>query len=365
MNNRIKTDDFNYDLPPQKIASYPVAKRDESKLMVVKRRSFESPEISHAKFLDIIDYLNEGDCLVINQTKVIKARFIGFKDTGAKIEVLLLKPLGEKLFEAMIKPAKRVSEGTIISVLPEDGKPGEPLKIQVVKSDDDIIKQVRILNADSLDCIEKFGKIPLPPYIEREAELSDEKRYQTVYSKVKGSVAAPTAGLHFTDELISKIQNKGIKIARILLHVGIGTFRPVNCDDISDHTMHSEYFEISEEASNIINSTKKNGGRVICVGTTSVRTLEGAKCIQNASPGTSGKKSSDLKACSGETNIFIYPGYEFKLTDGIITNFHLPKSTLLMLVSAFLGLDNTLNAYDIALKSDYRFFSYGDAMLII
>ena len=192
MNNRIKTDDFNYDLPPQKIASYPVAKRDESKLMVVKMRSFKSPEISHAKFLDIIDYLNEGDCLVINQTKVIKARFIGFKDTGARIEVLLLKPLGENLFEAMIKPAKRVSEGTIISVLPKDDETGEPLKIQVVKSDDDIIKKVRILNADSLDYIEEFGKIPLPLYIEREAELSDEKRYQTVYSKVKGSVTAPT-----------------------------------------------------------------------------------------------------------------------------------------------------------------------------
>lgn len=365
MNNRIKTDDFNYDLPPQKIASYPVSKRDESKLMVIERRSAERPEISNAKFFDIIDYLNEGDCLVINQTKVIKARFIGFKDTGARIEVLLLKPLGENLFEAMIKPAKRVSEGTIISVLPKDDETGEPLKIQVVKSDDDIIKQVRILNADSLEYIEKFGKIPLPPYIEREAELSDEKRYQTVYSKVKGSVAAPTAGLHFTEELISKIQNKGIKIAKILLHVGVGTFRPVNCDDISDHIMHSEYFEIPEEAADIINSTKKSGGRVICVGTTSVRTLEGAKCIQNASSDDSGQKTSDLKACSGETNIFIYPGYEFKLTDGIITNFHLPKSTLLMLVSAFLGLDNTLNAYDIALKSDYRFFSYGDAMLII
>lgn len=361
----LKTDDFNYDLPPEKIASYPASKRDESKLMVIEKRFSNSPEISHAKFSDIIDYLNEGDCLVINQTKVMKARLIGFKDTGAKIEVLLLKPLADNCFEAMIKPAKRVSCGTIISVPSEDDKAAEPLKIRVIKSDADIIKQVKILNTDSLDSIEKYGKIPLPPYIEREAELSDVKRYQTVYSKIRGSVAAPTAGLHFTDELISKIQKKGIKIAKILLHVGVGTFRPVNCDDIHDHIMHSEYFEIPEEAAGIINSAKNTGGRVICTGTTSVRALEGAMQMQNNNSNSSDGNDLNLKACSGETDIFIYPGYKFKLTDGMITNFHLPKSTLLMLVSAFLGLDNTLNAYEIALKSDYRFFSYGDAMLIV
>ena len=339
----MKTDDFDYELPKELIAQTPLEKRDESRLLVLDKKT---GEIEHKKFYDIIDYLNRGDALVINDTKVIPARIIGEKvDTGAVIELLLLKEIGDT-WECLAKPQKRLKIGTIISF----GN-GE-LKANVVEIKDEGITVVKLIYEGILmEVLEHLGTMPLPPYIHEKLENSE--MYQTVYAKDYGSSAAPTAGLHFTKELLDKIDEKGIKIVHITLHVGLGTFRPVMVDDIKNHHMHSEHFIITKEAADTLNSVRNNGKRIIAVGTTSVRTLE-----------TVMENNDRFVPMVGDTNIFIYPGFKFKAIDGLVTNFHLPKSTLLMLVSALAGRDNILNAYKIAVKDKYRFFSFGDAMFI-
>ena len=339
----MKTDDFDYFLPQELIAQTPLDKRDESRLLVLDKKS---GDIEHKKFYDIISYLNPGDALVINDTKVIPARIIGTKiDTGAVIELLLLKDLGN-MWECLAKPQKRLKMGTIISF----GK-GE-LKAKVLEIKDEGITIVKLIYEGILmEILEHLGTMPLPPYIHE--KLNNQDMYQTVYAKDYGSAAAPTAGLHFTKELLKKIEDKGIKIVHVTLHVGLGTFRPVMTDDIKNHHMHSEHFIITKEACDILNSVRASGGRIIAVGTTSVRTLE--TVLEN---------NNEFVPMVGDTSIFIYPGYKFKAIDGLITNFHLPKSTLLMLVSALAGRENILNAYKIAVNLEYRFFSFGDAMLI-
>ena len=337
------TDDFDYDLPKELIAQTPLSKRDESKLLVLDK---ETGEVTHKKFYDIIDYLNPGDALVINDTKVIPARIIGEKeDTGAVIELLLLKEIGDT-WECLAKPQKRLKVGTIISF------GGGILKAKVSEIKDEGITIVKLIyDGILMEILEKLGTMPLPPYIHE--KLSDQNRYQTVYAKDYGSAAAPTAGLHFTKELLKKIEEKGIKIVRVTLHVGLGTFRPVMVSDVTKHKMHTEHFIITKEAADTLNSVRASGGRIIAVGTTSVRTLE--TVIQN---------NEEFVPMVGDTSIFIYPGYKFKAIDALITNFHLPKSTLVMLVSAFASRDKILNAYNIAIQNDYRFFSFGDAMFI-
>lgn len=340
-----KLSDFNYDLPKEYIAQTPLKDRSSSKLMVLNR---ESNEITHKHFSDIIDLLDEKDCLVLNDTKVIPARLLGIKEeTGAHIEVFLLKRLTEEnLWECMVRPGKRVKKGTIVSF----GN-GE-LKAEIMDSLDDGLKTVRfIFEGIFEEVLDRLGQMPLPPYITE--KLEDKDRYQTVYSKNPGSAAAPTAGLHFTNELLEKIKEKGIRIAYVTLHVGLGTFRPVKVENITDHKMHSEFYVISQQACDIINETKKNGGRVISVGTTSTRTLESAA-----------DEKGYLVPKSEDTDIFIYPGYKFKIVDGLITNFHLPESTLLMLISAFYDREEVLKAYESAKENNYRFFSFGDAMFI-
>ena len=337
------TDDFDYDLPKELIAQTPLSKRDESKLLVLDK---ETGEVTHKKFYDIIDYLNPGDALVINDTKVIPARIIGEKeDTGAVIELLLLKDLGDT-WECLAKPQKRLKVGTIISF--GNGL----LKASVSEIKDEGITIVKLIyDGILMEILEKLGTMPLPPYIHE--KLADQGRYQTVYAKDYGSAAAPTAGLHFTKELLKKIEEKGIKIVHVTLHVGLGTFRPVMVDDVKNHKMHSEHFILTKEAADTLNEIRKNKGRIIAVGTTSVRTLE--TVMQN---------NKEFVPMIGDTSIFIYPGYEFKAIDGLITNFHLPKSTLVMLVSAFASREKILNAYNIAVEEKYRFFSFGDAMFI-
>ena len=337
------TDDFDYDLPKELIAQTPLSKRDESKLLVLDK---ETGEVTHKKFYDIIDYLNPGDALVINDTKVIPARIIGEKeDTGAVIELLLLKEIGDT-WECLAKPQKRLKIGTIISF------GGGILKAKVSEIKDEGITIVKLIYEGILmEILEKLGTMPLPPYIHE--KLSDQNRYQTVYAKDYGSAAAPTAGLHFTKELLKKIEEKGIKIVRVTLHVGLGTFRPVMVSDVTKHKMHTEHFIITKEAADTLNSVRASGGRIVAVGTTSVRTLE--TVMQN---------NEEFVPMVGDTSIFIYPGYKFKAIDALITNFHLPKSTLVMLVSAFASRDKILNAYNIAIQNDYRFFSFGDAMFI-
>ena len=339
----MKTDDFDYYLPKELIAQTPLEKRDESRLLVLDKNT---GEVEHKKFYDVIDYLNPGDALVINDTKVIPARIIGEKmDTGAVIELLLLKDLGDK-WECLAKPQKRLKIGTIISF--GDGS----LKAKVSEIKDEGITIVKLIyDGILMEILEHLGTMPLPPYIHE--KLDNQSMYQTVYAKDYGSAAAPTAGLHFTNELLNKIEKKGIKIVRVTLHVGLGTFRPVMVDDVKKHVMHSEHFIVSKEAADTLNSIRKNGGRIIAVGTTSVRTLESV--LQN---------NNEFVPMVGDTNIFIYPGFKFKAIDGLITNFHLPKSTLVMLVSALAGRENILNAYKIAVNNEYRFFSFGDAMLI-
>lgn len=340
-----KLSDFNYDLPKEYIAQTPLKDRSSSKLMVLNR---ESKEITHKHFSNIIDLLDEKDCLVLNDTKVIPARLLGIKEeTGAHIEVFLLKRLTEEnLWECMVRPGKRVKKGTIVSF----GN-GE-LKAEIMDSLDDGLKTVRfIFEGIFEEVLDRLGQMPLPPYITE--KLEDKDRYQTVYSKNPGSAAAPTAGLHFTNELLEKIKEKGIRIAYVTLHVGLGTFRPVKVENITDHKMHSEFYVISQQACDIINETKKNGGRVISVGTTSTRTLESAA-----------DEKGYLVPKSEDTDIFIYPGYKFKIVDGLITNFHLPESTLLMLISAFYDREEVLKAYESAKENNYRFFSFGDAMFI-
>lgn len=340
----MKTDDFDYYLPEKLIAQTPLVKRDNSRLMILDRKT---GEICHDNFYNIINYLNKDDILVLNDTKVLPARIIGEKkDTGAVIELLLLKNIENDIWECLVKPAKRVKKGTIISF--GDGiLNGECLDIK-----EEGIRHIKFnYNGIFYEVLDKLGTMPLPPYIKE--KLEDKNRYQTVYAKNIGSAAAPTAGLHFTEELIESIIKKGIKICYITLHVGLGTFRPVNVEDVTTHKMHSEFYTMTKEVADTLNNAKKNGKRIISVGTTSTRTLE---TIMN--------KYGEFKETSGWTDIFIYPGYTFKAIDGQITNFHLPKSTLIMLVSAFSSKEIILNAYNEAVKEEYRFFSFGDSMLI-
>lgn len=336
--------DFNYDLPEELIAQDPLEDRSSSRLMVLHK---DTGRIEHKIFRDIIDYLNPGDCLVINDTKVIPARLMGIKeDTGAAIEVLLLKRNADDVWECLVKPGKKSRTGAKI-VFGEGLLVGEI--VDVIEDGNRMIK----FHYEGIfeEILDKLGQIPLPPYITH--KLQDKNRYQTVYAKNEGSAAAPTAGLHFTKELLEKIKEKGVNVVSITLHVGLGTFRPVKVDKIEEHHMHTETFNISKEAADTINRTRAAGGRVIAVGTTSCRTLESAA----ADDGT-------IPARSGDTDIFIYPGYKFKAIDCLITNFHLPESTLIMLVSALAGRDNIMNAYETAVKERYRFFSFGDAMFI-
>lgn len=337
--------DFYYDLPKELIAQDPLTDRASSRLMLVDR---ESGKLDHKIFKDIPEFLNSGDCLVINETKVIPARLFGTrKETGAVVEILLLKRLSDTDWECLVKPGKKARVGCKLTFGENDLLQGE---ITEVKEDGN---RVIRFSFDGIfeEILDELGQMPLPPYITH--TLKDKNRYQTVYARNEGSAAAPTAGLHFTDELLKTIEDKGVKIARITLHVGLGTFRPVKTDNILEHHMHSEYFEISEEAAETINSARKAGGRIICVGTTSVRTLE-----------SSSHEDGTVLAGSGNTEIFIYPGYSFKACDCLITNFHLPESTLLMLVSAFSSREIILNAYEEAIKERYRFFSFGDAMFL-
>ena len=340
----MKTDDFDFELPEELIAQEPILKRDSSRLMVVDKKT---GSISHHVFIDIVDLLNKGDVLVLNDTKVIPARLFGIKEnTNAHIEVLLLNNIENNIWSCLVKPAKRVKDGTIISF--GDGL----LKAKCLEVDDEGIRKIEFkYNGIFMEILDKLGTMPLPPYIK--TKLKDKDRYQTVYAKNIGSAAAPTAGLHFTKELLEKIKNKGIIICYVTLHVGLGTFRPVKVEDVSKHKMHSEYYEMNEETANILNKAKEEGRRIISVGTTSVRVLE---TVMN--------KYNYFCKCSGWTDIFIYPGYKFKAIDNLITNFHLPKSTLIMLVSALASREIILNAYKEAVKEKYRFFSFGDSMFI-
>ncbi|EQF23535.1 tRNA ribosyltransferase-isomerase [Clostridioides difficile CD160] len=340
----MKTSDFKFDLPQELIAQVPIEDRASSRLMVLDK---ETGNVEHKVFRDVIEYLNPGDCLVLNNTRVIPARLIGEKlETGGKIEFLLLKRTEEDTWQALVKPGKRAKVGTKFSF--GNGK----LIGEVVDLSDEGSRIIKF-HYDGIfeEILDELGNMPLPPYIT--ARLDEKERYQTVYSKHNGSAAAPTAGLHFTEELLNKIKEKGVDIAFVTLHVGLGTFRPVKVDDVLNHKMHSEYYMVSQEAADKINRAKESGNNVICVGTTSCRTIESA-CNEN------GK----MEETSGWTEIFIYPGYKFKVLDKLITNFHLPESTLIMLVSAICGKDNVLNAYNEAVKERYRFFSFGDAMII-
>ncbi len=340
----MKVEDFDYELPEELIAQTPLEKRDASRLLVLDK---ETGRIEHQHFRDILDYLKEGDTLVLNDTKVLPARLIGEKEeTKAVIEILLLKNMEEDNWECLVKPARRVKVGTVVSF-------GEGLlKAKCTKELDDGIRYFELDYKGILyEILDKLGTMPLPPYIHE--KLKDQSRYQTVYAKEVGSAAAPTAGLHFTTELLERIKQKNISICYVTLHVGLGTFRPVKVEKIEDHEMHSEYYHMSEEVAKKLNETKKNGGRIISVGTTSTRVLE---TIQS--------KYNEFRKCSGFTDIFIYPGYQFKGVDCLITNFHLPKSTLIMLVSALAGREAILKAYQVAVEKKYRFFSFGDAMFI-
>lgn len=341
----MKTADFYYELPENLIAQTPLEPRDSSRLMLLNRKT---GEIKHKRFYDIIDYLNEGDCLIVNDSRVLPARIYGTKhETGANVEFLLLKQVESTRWECLVKPGKKAREGakftfgdgimngTIIEVK-EDGN-------RIIEFD---------CKENFFETLEKLGQMPLPPYIT--AALKDKERYQTVYSNELGSAAAPTAGLHFTKELLQKIKDKGVNIGYVTLHVGLGTFRPVKVDDVTDHKMHSEHYCVPQETADLIEQTHQNGKRVIAVGTTSCRTLESVA-----------KEHGKVIACDGYTDIFIYPSFEFKVLDGLVTNFHLPESTLIMLVSAFSTFDNVMNAYKVAVDSRYRFFSFGDAMFIL
>lgn len=341
----MKTSDFYYDLPEELIAQDPLEDRTASRLLVLDRKT---GAVKHKIFSDVIDYLNKGDCLVINNTRVIPARLIGEKEgTGGKVEVLLLKRRANDVWETLVKPGKKLRPGAKITF--GDGRLRAEV-LEVVEEGNRLVK----FHYEGIfeEILDSLGEMPLPPYITH--KLEDKEMYQTVYAKFDGSAAAPTAGLHFTKELLNKIEEKGIKIASITLHVGLGTFRPVKVDDVNNHHMHTEWYEVNAEAADIINETKRNGGRVICVGTTSCRTIESVA-----------DENGYMKAKTGETDIFIYPGYKFKVMDGLITNFHLPESTLVMLVSAFAGKENVLAAYETAVKERYRFFSFGDAMILI
>ena len=341
----MKTSDFYYDLPKELIAQDPLPDRSSSRLMVLGRYT---GSIEHRIFSDITEYLEPGDCLVLNDTKVIPARLIGNKtDTGAQVEVFLLKRKEANVWETLVRPGKKLRTGALVSF----GDGSLSCEIREVLPDGN--RLVRFMYEGIFEeILDRLGQMPLPPYITH--QLRDRNRYQTVYARYDGSAAAPTAGLHFTEELLDKIRAKGINTCFVTLHVGLGTFRPVKADIITDHHMHSEWYEITDDAAKKINDTKRAGGRIICVGTTSCRTVESAA-----------DENGRVIPGSGETDIFIYPGYEFRILDGLITNFHLPESTLLMLVSALAGRENVLNAYSCAISERYRFFSFGDAMFIV
>ena len=341
----MKKSDFYFNLPNELIAQDPIPDRDKSKLLHLNRKT---GKIEHRHFFEITDYLQKGDCLVLNNTRVLPARIYGFKATGAKVEFLLLNNLGNDEWECITGPGRKAKSGDKFTF-------GDGLLFAEVIEVLDNGNRIAKFSYDAsniYEVLDKIGEMPLPHYITH--ELDDKERYQTVYSKELGSAAAPTAGLHFTPELIKKIEEMGVKVVYVTLHVGIGTFRPVKAENIEDHDMHSEHYWISEETSEIINNTKREGGRVIAVGTTSCRTLESAS-----------DENGIIPATNNSTNIFIYPGYKFKCIDGLITNFHLPESTLIMLVSAFAGRENVLNAYNIAIENKYRFFSFGDSMVIL
>lgn len=338
-----KTSDFYYNLPEELIAQTPLQQRDSSRLMVLDR---QTGEVTHKHFYDILDYLQPGDCLVMNDSRVLPARLLGHRPTGGAVEVLLLRDLGDKCWECLCKPGRKMQPGS--EVIFGDGE--LTATVREVREDGNRVVEFHY-EGIFLEVLERLGKMPLPPYIKE--ELQDQERYQTVYSREVGSAAAPTAGLHFTQELLEKIRQKGVKEAFVTLHVGLGTFRPVKAEQITDHHMHAELCMISQETADILNETRRCGGRIICVGTTSCRTLE--SLVQ---------EDGSFAASSKWTEIFIYPGYTFKAMDGLITNFHLPESTLVMLVSAFAGREHVLAAYEEAVREKYRFFSFGDAMFI-
>lgn len=340
----MKKSDFYYDLPENLIAQTPVYPRDSSRMLVLSK---ENGSLDHKHFFDLPDYLREGDCLVLNDTRVLPARLYGVKEgSGAAVEFVLLTQKQEGVWECLAGPGKKAKPGTKFS-FGEGRLLGEVL--EVLEGGNRLVK----FSCDGMffEVLDEIGQMPLPPYITE--KLEDKERYQTVYSKELGSAAAPTAGLHFTPEIMQKISDKGVKICYVTLHVGLGTFRPVKVDDITEHKMHTEHYSVPKETADIINQTKAAGGRVICVGTTSCRTVESSYDVEKG-----------MSECSGDTGIFIYPGYKFKCMDALLTNFHLPESTLIMLVSAFAGYENTMNAYKTAVEDKYRFFSFGDAMLI-
>lgn len=340
----LKTKDFYYDLPEELIAQTPAEPRDSSRLLILNR---ETGEMEHQHFYNIIDYLNPGDCLVLNDSRVLPARLYGIKDgTGAKVEFLLLNHREGNVWETLTGPGRRAKIGSKFTF--GDGLLHAEV-LDIIEEGNRLVKFT--CDGNFYEILDKIGQMPLPHYIK--SELKDNERYQTVYSKEVGSAAAPTAGLHFTPELLQKIKDKGVEIAFVTLHVGLGTFRPVTAENITEHKMHSEHYYLSAHTADLINRTKQNGGRVIAVGTTSCRTLE-----------TVGTKEGCIKESAGWTDIFIYPGYQFKVLDGLITNFHLPESTLIMLVSALAGYEHTMNAYRVAVQKKYRFFSFGDAMFI-
>ena len=339
----VRTQDFYYDLPEELIAQTPLQQRDTSRLLALNK---VTGAVEHRHFYDILDYLQPGDCLVMNNSRVLPARLLGHRPTGGAVEVLLLRDLGNKKWECLCKPGRKMQVGH--EVLFGDGELSAV--VTEVREDGNRVVEFRY-EGIFLEVLERLGKMPLPPYIK--AELADQERYQTVYSKETGSAAAPTAGLHFTNELLEKIRGKGVRTAFVTLHVGLGTFRPVKAENIHEHHMHSELCMISQETAEILNETKKQGGRIVCVGTTSCRTLESLV-----------KEDGTFEAGSKWTEIFIYPGYTFKAMDALITNFHLPESTLVMLVSAFAGREHVLSAYETAVRERYRFFSFGDAMYI-
>ena len=340
----LSTKDYYYDLPKELIAQDPLEDRSSSRLMVLGKKS---GEVSHHHFRDILDYLRPGDCLVINNTRVIPARLIGTKkETGAHVEILLLRRKKDNIWETLVKPGKKLRPGAEVTF--GDGSLTATI-LDVVEGGDRLVQ----FHYDGIfeEVLDRLGEMPLPPYIKH--KLKDRDRYNTVYAKFDGSAAAPTAGLHFTKELLEEVKEKGVNIAQVTLHVGLGTFRPVKVDDVRQHEMHTEWYRVTQETADLINQTKENGGRIIAVGTTSVRTLE-----------TVADEDGHMKAQEGDTSIFIYPGYKWKVVDGLITNFHLPESTLIMLVSSFAGREHVLAAYKEAVKERYRFFSFGDAMYI-
>lgn len=345
----MKLSEFDYELPEELIAQFPAQKRDFSRLLVLDKNS---GNLEHKHFYDIVDYFDENDVLVLNNTRVIPARLFAHRQTGAHIEIFLLKEIKKNFWEVLLRPAKRVKNGDVLNVSPE-------LTVEVVEKYDAGKALVKLVyEGDVFEVLDRVGKIPLPPYIERkmsdeQLEKLDYERYQTVYAKNKGSVAAPTAGLHFTEEILEKLKNKGVQVCYVTLNVGLGTFKPVNAENIEDHKMDNETFEISQQAAEIISAGMKSGKRIVAVGTTSTRTLE-----------TTFQKYGEIKAVKDSSEMFIYPGYEFKVVDALITNFHLPKSTLIMLVSALAGKDKIFAAYKSAIDNKYRFYSYGDCMFI-